>query len=496
MVTQLKEPEQALQAPQSAQVPVSVPTDAPYVPETFQLKGDGQQAIRVMVAMCVRGEIHVSTAQSLWASSSPTLGIHFQTEADALVSRSRSVMMESFLRNPSVGDVLIFVDSDIVWPPGALEKLARACLETGDIVCGLYPVRDTANPHVALRLFPGQKVEVGEDGKVLTEVMYAATGFMAVHRRVVEGVAAELPLVFSGPREFHPFFLCFIADDGEMLSEDYAFCDRASQLGHRVWLDRSIMLGHQGLRTYTVRDLQYDAGMQVQQLTIDEGGPDRTDILGDLAAYLGITRQEAWTKVRATPFREALAKEWAEKAPRVPAEVRRFYQETDGYLLECAKFNLMRGYGARTYQAAGAKGKVVDFGGGIGTLAIELAKSRAGEVCMVELPSKHRDFAAFRFRRQGLNIPIYDSLKDVPEGQDSVVATDVMEHIHPLELPVVISEVARVLRIGGSFIPINDFEHAPDLPQHYGTEGLFAALCEQAGFEQVGKVLWVKQAGT
>ena len=464
------------------------------VPDTFQLKGSGASPLSFMLAMIVRQEIHVSTVQSLLASvsTSPNLHVFFQTEADSLVSRSRSVLMELFLRNRSAGDVLLFIDSDIIWKPPSVERIVRACLETESSVCGMYPVRDTANPHAALRLLPGQRVEMSEGAKDLVEIMYPATGFLAIHRRVVERMAEELPVTFSGPREFHPFFLPFIADDGEYLSEDYAFAERARLLGFKAWLDPSIALGHQGLRTYTLADLSFSAGMQAQTLTMKEGGPDKTDVVGDFDGYMKVTRQQAWEILTAVPYRKPLAEEWDARKPGTPEQVSAFYQDTKHYLVECAKFNTMRGYWARVYQATRVTGKVVDFGGGIGSVALDLA-AQGAQMTFVELPSAHRTFAEWRFKKRGLDIPVFSSLEEVPGDQDAVVATDVIEHIHPNGLADVMREVARVLKPGGLFVPVNDFIHAADLPQHFDTKDIFGKLCEINGLEERGQV-YVKAA--
>jgi hypothetical protein len=72
-------------------------------------------------------------------------------------------------------------------------------------------------------------------------------------------MAEELPLCDKGFGEsFTPFFLPAVIDDplrgAWYLSEDYAFCERARQVGTPVLTDTRIRLGHAGRFVYGWED--------------------------------------------------------------------------------------------------------------------------------------------------------------------------------------------------------------------------------------------------
>lgn len=446
----------------------------------------------VYLVVCCNRSMKPVTAQSitmamLHGSTRYRLGWGMGHDSD--IGRSRSMQASQFLWNRSLGDVLVFVDDDIGFGSDDFELLIEDCLHTQEIVCGMYVVRDTAFPHPALTMYPGQKVDFGKKG--LVEIKWAAAGFMAIHRRALERLEQEFPWecdgpVQSGPRWMWPFFLEMI-HDGQYLSEDYALCQRAKRVGVKTWLDTGIKLSHNGERAYTLKDLHFDAFMQATTLTIDEGGPDPTGVLHDLGKYLGLTRAEVWRKLQKTPYRESLALEWRQLNPQTPEQVEAFYRNTPHYLFDLAKFNVEPGYNLRTYPIRMAQGRVIDFGGGIGTVSLVLNEANR-HVTYVDLPSPHREFAQWRFQEHEAAIGIADRLEVLPtEAFDAIVSVDTLEHLHPERLPAVVKEISRVLTSKGVLLEISDFHQSQDLPQHYETGGLLANLLTGAGFRPSGQ---------
>lgn len=174
---------------------------------------------------------------------------------DAVISRSRGSMLSQWWRE-SNDDVALMVDDDIVFEPAGAEGLVALCRAGYDIVCGAYPVGN--GEHLALRCLDGTgELQFGPDQPPI-EIRYAATGFMAVHRRVVDAMVAathpdgspRFPLCHANQNwAFWPLFdTCVIEDESaggySYLSEDYFFCEIARQLGFRVWLDPRAYLQH------------------------------------------------------------------------------------------------------------------------------------------------------------------------------------------------------------------------------------------------------------
>jgi len=176
---------------------------------------------------------------------------------DALISRVRSVAVSKWLREND-GDVFLMVDSDIVFSTEDARKVVALAREKRGIACGAYPVR--GGSHLAVRQLPEDKVIPFGPEKPPMRVQYAGTGFFAAHRDVCEAVAATLPLCHANTDwALWPLFMPSIVatENGlsEYLSEDWAFCQRAGDLGFEVWLEASVVLTHLGQAEYSVYNM-------------------------------------------------------------------------------------------------------------------------------------------------------------------------------------------------------------------------------------------------
>ncbi|KKM85187.1 hypothetical protein LCGC14_1291580 [marine sediment metagenome] len=179
---------------------------------------------------------------------------------DALVERSRAMSASYFLRETD-GEVHLSLDSDIVeFTKDAIDQMCEQTRKY-DIVAAAYICRATARTFPASFLEEGTRVEFGFDSTPVP-VKWAATGCMAVHRRVFEKMAETMPLLHEsdGPRAFYPFYQSMIWDEPEinekiLLSEDFAFCQRARDLGFGVYINPSIRLGHMGAYVHRIEDM-------------------------------------------------------------------------------------------------------------------------------------------------------------------------------------------------------------------------------------------------
>ena len=113
---------------------------------------------------------------------------------------------------------------------------------------------------LAIHVLPGTDLlQFGEQGG-LTEIQYAATGFLHVRREVYSTVQHQLNLptcndIFGIPTL--PFFQPLIRPhlNGHWyLAEDFAFSERVRQCGFRVFADTSIRLWHLGRYGYSWED--------------------------------------------------------------------------------------------------------------------------------------------------------------------------------------------------------------------------------------------------
>lgn len=187
-------------------------------------------------------------------------------KGDALIERARSRCASFFLDRPEKEDVLFFVDHDVAFEPEDVNKIVDHIMDGKDIVGGMY-VKKTAEAENNVVLFEGQEVTFEPQAQPV-EVVSLNTGFLAIHRRVFDGIIERtkdypfghpfhVPLCHPSSLRYRPFFQPFnwmIGDEPRELSEDWAFCMRARAAGFKIWLDPSIILEHEGKYRYNLFD--------------------------------------------------------------------------------------------------------------------------------------------------------------------------------------------------------------------------------------------------
>lgn len=185
--------------------------------------------------------------------------------ANAAIDRSRSELATTALFEGF--DELFWIDADMGFDPAAVDRIRSHQLP---MVGGLYVMRGKRS--FACRFTAGTKeLTLGEKGGLL-EVQYVGTGFLHTRRAVFEDVARKFSLPVCNAKYGSPtvpYFLPMVfreeAGSGEFvyLTEDYSFCERARQAGHKVMIDTSIRLWHLGRYAYSWEDF----GAPVQRAT-------------------------------------------------------------------------------------------------------------------------------------------------------------------------------------------------------------------------------------
>lgn len=239
----------------------------------YQRVADGVQPMQ-SVLMCVWRSTSLATTRCLWDLSRQGLGRPYDPDGplvynlltrpgDADIGRSRAIIVSDWWRDMP-DDVFLMLDDDIVFNPASADRLVRLARAKRSVACAAYATKGGA--HFACQMFPGQQVTFAPDAAP-APIRYAATGFMAVHRDVIDALIPTLPIVHPDePWSYWPLFQQFSreyvaprwpGDPGKLegLSEDFAFCARARDLGFEIWLDPSIYLEHEGTRLYTPADV-------------------------------------------------------------------------------------------------------------------------------------------------------------------------------------------------------------------------------------------------
>jgi glycosyltransferase involved in cell wall biosynthesis len=126
-------------------------------------------------------------------------------------------------------DFIFFIDSDMVFPRTTLHRLL---LHSEDIVGATYAKRVPPYSILGTAL----RSEPTCDARGLTEMHRIPTGCLLIRMKVFDALS-------------EPHFR-FGADEasGDILGEDYVFCDRAREAGFRIWCDAALSLeiGHVG----------------------------------------------------------------------------------------------------------------------------------------------------------------------------------------------------------------------------------------------------------
>jgi hypothetical protein len=256
------------------------------------------------IAICTRGRISAQTAMSWLMTDYGFLG---QGEVVRRLFIEGNVLTQQ--RSECVqrmeGDWLLFIDDDMVFPPGAIRELVetqRRFDDTVDMLGGLcfqrgtpyqptMYVRDPTNGRYQFR-------ETWQDGAAV-EVDASGMAFMLIHRRVFDMI------LFARTGEHLPTFEeralmpppPFFRWEGTF-GEDFLFCQEAKAAGARIFVDTSVEIGHLGEHVITREQFLRELAFRT---------PAELDAVRDRYTRLGIEpmeSREAWTRLEALNARQ------------------------------------------------------------------------------------------------------------------------------------------------------------------------------------------------
>ena len=217
-------------------------------------------ARRVFIATpAYEGKVGVDYVNSLI----PSLNLLKAAGADvafAIYQNSGSIPR---VRNQAVASMMgkgytdiVFIDADMAWKPVDLLKLVT--YET-DIVAAAYPARSEKNQRWIV-VWPE---EIKQHKTGLLTAQRVGTGFMRIRNTVFEKLEELYPdWHYQAPHtqdedEAKHLFAFFdyelkVGKDGKRghLSEDYRFCDIATDAGFTIWVDPDIYMEHIGTKKF------------------------------------------------------------------------------------------------------------------------------------------------------------------------------------------------------------------------------------------------------
>jgi hypothetical protein len=165
---------------------------------------------------------------------------------DSLVSRARNELARLFLASDC--KYMMFVDDDLEFHPDMIARLRSHNLP---IVGGVYYKK-------SLDFSPVLNRPVANHDNGLTEVGEIGTGFLMIRRDVFGAMKEYFDIEYSpaqdqppGPRwDFFPVGRKHGDKTGQYLSEDYYFCQRATELGYKIYADTQVVPLHHGKAVY------------------------------------------------------------------------------------------------------------------------------------------------------------------------------------------------------------------------------------------------------
>lgn len=136
-------------------------------------------------------------------------------------------------------DYLLFIDSDMAFPVDGLNKLIAS---KKDIIGAVYYSRKSPNLPLVFKENEGKysNYEDFPEDKVF-ECDAIGTGFLLISKKVLEAFDKAI-----NEKKFRLPFDFMHTEHHVELGEDMAFCNRAKQLGFKIYADPTIQMGHVG----------------------------------------------------------------------------------------------------------------------------------------------------------------------------------------------------------------------------------------------------------
>jgi SAM-dependent methyltransferase len=205
------------------------------------------------------------------------------------------------------------------------------------------------------------------------------------------------------------------------------------------------------------------------------------DVVADLVEYSRLPRATVEHELR-TRFGLNFRGEWL--ATQGPLRHDHwFYLSSKAYLFANATHFADTSFAERFVKPyIGPDGRVLDFGGGTGNLALGIA-ALGVNVWVTEVNALQRDFIRFRVARHGLAdmVTVTDPWSDLPHHAfDAVVAVDVLEHL-PDCREVLERELIPALAPKGALVENSPFVVSSANPMHHEDFGLEPYM-QGAGF--------------
>jgi 2-polyprenyl-3-methyl-5-hydroxy-6-metoxy-1,4-benzoquinol methylase len=201
----------------------------------------------------------------------------------------------------------------------------------------------------------------------------------------------------------------------------------------------------------------------------------RDEYVEDVMAFANSAHDEVRARMKkgSNPLKDEW-NAWEVQGAMTPDRIKEFYKQTTNYIYELGEWHLFvtqkRESDLALFEELQAQHprNVLDFGGGVGLLAIPLA--RAGlDVTLADLDSTTLGFAQFRAARHGVPLKIWKSdVEPAPPDPkyDVIMCMDVLEHLPKDILHDVVDKLVKLKHAGTRIIISAPFGRTAVHPMH------------------------------
>jgi 2-polyprenyl-3-methyl-5-hydroxy-6-metoxy-1,4-benzoquinol methylase len=409
----------------------------------------------------------------LYGALAPTFFINFLNRLHELYTNGRNYNVKIYMkvatvvdlaRNELVNDAvkdgcdyILFLDSDIIMPSGAIDKLIDMNV---NIASGLYFSKGKPYLPVA-RVLKGDKHFYLEDFEYNQIMDVAGVGM---------GICLIKTDIFK--RISYPYFKLDWRNDIStgwyQVAEDLYFCDKAREAGYSIKLNTGIVCEHEGIPVGASHFNLYK-----EQIALDKA--DREELMNDLSEFEGISLEEIRSK-----FMNQHSLRNAEFNQMVPDKkdlvaLDNYYKNNTYEIYDHFfwHFEGRRSFDKKLVEDIknlnpDKSTEIIDYGCGGGQIAYMLARE-GYQVTIVEKNKKELDFISYRFKKHKIKVkivpfPIHEQFKN---KYDIILCFDVLEHIPEEEFEQTINKIKSLKKADGKVFATVSFGSQEAHPSHF-----------------------------
>ena len=184
---------------------------------------------KVAIGIPSNGTIKINTMMSVFQTmGSLPYKFDLVTYQSCVIHFNREQIADQALQNGVTH--LLFVDTDMVFQPSAIEKLIKA---DKDIIGVRTHLRQLPPASTVAVVDENGENPMPDSETELFECYGVGTGFMLIKSDVLKKMEK-------------PRFMFDFSKDGSVIGEDIWFCRKARQMGYKIWCDPMVKVGHIG----------------------------------------------------------------------------------------------------------------------------------------------------------------------------------------------------------------------------------------------------------